>query len=198
MNSSQKYRQKKFCLFICSAALSAGPILMKDEIERTLRVLVGLPFWDMGRAATLQWFCFGEARTVRSPLNGTVKTVGEYALHLECAWRLTGPGEIIVASRDRYYPSGDPDVELPEFEWDVPGANRCDHHSRAFIEKHRANPLVVKAIYADRYGSLTVELSGDHQIEAFPDSSLGREYWRFFEPATEKRHFVVTGFGVEE
>lgn len=57
-------------------------------------------------------------------------TMGQYALHIQCARRITGPGGICVGQRDLYYQAGDPDANQ-EFgrgqdDWEAPGASRCD------------------------------------------------------------------------
>ena len=73
---------------------------MKDQIKQALRVLVGLPLWDAGRTADLLWFQFGPSHTVIDR-RGRTKLVGAYAVHVQCAWRLIGPTQIVVACRDR-------------------------------------------------------------------------------------------------
>src|SRR5207249_4443160 len=104
-----------------------GKMKGKLEIEETLRALIGMPLWASGRAG-IQWFQFGARRVVPnirlSKVVGT-KEVGDYALHVACTWRIVGPNGIIVGSGDRNYSAGDdPYKELPDSEWDKPGANR--------------------------------------------------------------------------
>src|SRR5512138_3471413 len=103
---------------------------MKNRIEEALRVLVGLPMWSAGRAGNLEWFEFGARRIVieqHGKHRGEQKEVGEYALHVQCTWRITHQNGIVVGSHDRYYPRGErPFQDSQDFEWDQPGANRCD------------------------------------------------------------------------
>jgi hypothetical protein len=101
---------------------------------------------------------------------------------------------IVLASRDRYFPAGDPDVEPPDFEWDAAGANRLDERVSAFFAT--AAPPVVRAIRADAVGSLMLRLTGGWSLAVFPDDSLGEEHWRFFAPGS-KHHLVVTGKAIE-
>ena len=49
------------------------------------------------------------ARDGTSAAKGAERTVGDFALHVQCAWRIAGPNGIVAASRDRYVPAGDPD-----------------------------------------------------------------------------------------
>jgi hypothetical protein len=146
-------------------------------IESALAPLVGLPLWASGRAADLQWFQLGAQHLVtvqHGPTKGTERTVGDYALHVQCAWRISGPTGIVVASRDRYVPAGDPDKEPPEWRWDRPGANRCDQ----------------------RIETWCLALSHGHALEVFPDDSQDGEHWRLLQPARDADHFVVTGAGI--
>lgn len=170
---------------------------MKEQIEETLQCLLGLPLWGASRAADLESFQFGDRRTVSSRRGGT-KEVGEYALHVQCAWRIVGKYGIVVASRDRYYPAGNADEFPPDFEWDCPGANRCDERVAVLFKETANSPLAVEAIQADNAGSIYLTLSGGYKLEVFPDDSLPGEYWRLFQPSKETEHFVITGLGIEE
>jgi hypothetical protein len=167
---------------------------MKKHIEEALQPLIGLPLWQSYRTcSTLQGFSFGSRHTVPKHKGGT-KEIGDYALHVECAWRIVGPEGIEVASRDRYYPAGDPDCEPPDFDWEQPGATRCDEKIKAFFEQYTDSSLRVLGLEADSVGSLRLELSGEFKLELFPDDSLVDEHWRFF---SDGEHFVVTGQGIK-
>lgn len=171
---------------------------MKEQIEHTLKVLTGMPLWSIGRAGSLEWFHFGSQRRTVTSSSGGTKIVGEYALHVECAWRIIGPGGIVVASRDRLYPAGnDPYKDLMDFEWDKPDANRCDERVSMFLDKRMNAPLIVEAVQADLVGSLRLVLSDGYALEVFPDDTVGGEYWRFFQPSMDTDHFVFTGHGFE-
>src|SRR5215813_2282460 len=88
---------------------------IKNEIELAVAPLKGVPLWDSGRAADLEWFVFGERRTVKDS-HDNPKEVGEYSLHVQCAWRITQADRGLVGSRDLYYPAankGDND-NIPE------------------------------------------------------------------------------------
>lgn len=169
---------------------------MKDKIERSLAPLVGLPMWAAGRAGDMAMFMFGERRLVTKP-PGKVVEVGEYALHVQCAWRLVGAKGIIVASRDYFYPAGDPDDEPPDFDHDQPGANRRDERMDAFFADCGDRVPVVRRIEADRVGSLRMTMSREVTLEVFPIDSLEMEHWRFFRAASGERRFVVTGLGAD-
>ena len=78
-------------------------------MDQALEVLVGLPLRSMGRAADLEWFGFGHPREVPKR-NGGTKIVEDWALHVQCAWRLTDPQGIVTGLRDLYVPAGDPNA----------------------------------------------------------------------------------------
>lgn len=171
---------------------------MKDRIEQALNTLVDMKLTDIGRSADLEWFVF---RSIPLPVSARESNLqySEYTLHAECAWRIVGSEGIVVGSRDRYYPAGvDPYKDLMEFNWDVPGSNRCDERANKFIKSRSEKLLIVLSVEADHVGSLCIKLSDGYRIELFPDDSLGGEYWRFFKLNSDTHHFVVTGKGIGE
>ncbi|MBA3946131.1 MAG: hypothetical protein H0X37_16400 [Herpetosiphonaceae bacterium] len=173
------------------------PNTFKNQIEHHLKVLIGLPLWNAGRAATIEWFQFGNPRTVPAT-KGNTKEVGDYALHIQCAWRLVNNEGVIAGSSDRYFPSGDdPYDDKPDFDWDEQGANRCDERVRAFFDSRTLKPLIVESIQVGLAGAFQLSLGDQVALEVFPDHSLRYEYWRLLRPATEEEHFVVTGLGIE-
>jgi hypothetical protein len=120
-------------------------------------------------------------------------------LHVQCAWRIAGPTGILVGSADRYLAAGpDPLKDYETFEWDRPGANRCDERMATFFDARGIDVPVVEAASADYAGGFRLDLSGGLTLDVFPDDSLGGEHWRLFQPGTEWEHFVVTGRGVGE
>jgi hypothetical protein len=152
-----------------------------------------MPLWAAGRASDLAWFHFGQRRTVTDS-RGDSKEVGEYALHLQCAWRIVQGEKIIVASRDLYYPTGSVTPEVSSgFHWDVQGANRLDERLQQFMKE--ASLFVVGA-EAGRGGALQVFLGNDTALEVFPYDSFDGEHWRLFRPYADESHFVVGGAGI--
>ena len=169
---------------------------MRDEIESSLQALIGLPLLSVGRAADLEWFQFGRPQTVTNS-RGETKTVGEYALHIQCAWRIRNSAGIIVASHDRYEPA-EAVEDLESFDWDQPGANLCDRKMRQFLAEAKGDSQIVTQVEADDVGSLRILLSTDVAIELFPDSSEEDEYsehWRFFQSTSGTKHLVVRNGG---
>lgn len=169
---------------------------MKEEIERALQVLIGLPLTDAGRTLGLEWFQFGALRDVEGRLSRQ-KKVGAFALHVQVTWRITGPMGIVVAWNDRYFAAGeDPYLDYGSFDWESPGANRCDERINEFFVERAQTPLVVESVQGDSVGGFRLTLTDGYALEAFPDTSLKGEYWRLLQPSTNEKHVVVTGVGI--
>jgi hypothetical protein len=145
------------------------------------------------------WLQLGERRLRPSDQRGA-EEVGEYALHVSCAWRLIGPEGIHAASGDLFTPA-DPAADPDSFAWDQPGANWCDVQLKAFIDATAAAPVAVRSVAADELGSLRLFLDKDFILDVFPDSShadhVETEFWRVLQPATAAPHFVVGSAGID-
>jgi hypothetical protein len=167
---------------------------MKDEVEQELRVLVGLPLWAMGRAVDLEWFQFGNQNEVTDK-RGRAKTVGDWALHVQCSWRVTRRENIVVAKRDVYWPAGIRSSDEVEqgWSWDQGGPTRLDERTAIFHQVLDVSPPVVESVKADEVGGVRLVLSGEYALEIFPDHTLDDEYWRLFEPQQNRQHFVIRG-----
>jgi hypothetical protein len=111
---------------------------MDNKIEGAVRVLVGLPLWALGRAADLAWFEFGDRRTVKSLRNGAEKQVGDYALHVQCAWRITQRDDIVTGRGDIFCaPTETSEPMAPDFDWEK--GNRFDRIVEQLSRMSRAN-----------------------------------------------------------
>lgn len=81
---------------------------------------------------------------------GRTKEVGEYAVHIQCAWRIRHGDRVIVGSRDLYNPpheSDDPD----KFDWDVQGTNRRDR-GIAKLFQNETRPFMVPDVEVGEAG----------------------------------------------
>ena len=169
----------------------------RKTIEIALAPLVGLPLWSAGRAADLEWFQFGAQHVVvvgAGKAKGMEKTVGDFALHVQCAWRIAGPNGIVVGSRDRYVPAGDSDGASGDWDWDRPGANRCDERIDAWFH---GSAYVVRSVAADTLGGLSLGLPDGFTLDVFPDDSHIGEHWRLLQPGRATPHFVIRGDGID-
>ena len=72
----------------------------REAIEY-INLLIGEPLSEIGRAANMLWMGFGkDVKTTN--LKGQERTVSEYALHVQCAWRMIYKKEIIIGNNDFY------------------------------------------------------------------------------------------------
>ncbi len=129
---------------------------------------------------------------------GRPREVGDHALHVLCAWRITQNDKVIVGNNDLYYPA-DYDYDgknIPEeFDWDR-SPNRRDRLLAELFQGGQRE-FVVQGIEVQAGGALHVTLSSGLSLDVFPNDSLAQEHWRIFRPDGEEKHFVVTGQGLE-
>ena len=169
-------------------------------VEQALAPLIGEPLTSLGRAGLI-WLSFGpDVETVvqYGPRKGTRRMVGTYALHLQCPWRLMRGDEVLIGSHDLFIPRTGQEPTTPEgwdaWDWSARGANRFDELAEAW---NAAGPYRVSRVRARAIGDLCVELEHGLQLDVFVDSASDRECWRYLRPATEERHFVMLGCGIE-
>lgn len=165
-----------------------------------LRDLVGLPLWAIGRAADLQWFQFGEKTLLAAtagPRKGQLRAVGDFALHLQCPWRLRIGDRLLVGDYDLRYPRDVTSLEdLPE-DFDMkPGSTRLDQ-----LVEHvhgRFLPAIVQQISPGPGGSFTMRFQDRLCLDVFPNATVETEFWRLFVPSNDQReHFVVESLGTK-
>lgn len=168
---------------------------MRIKIENELNKLLGLPLEDMGRSGNLVWFSFGKPSMVEDR-RGKMRKVSEYALNVQCSWRIIKEDQILVASRDIYIPSQRWKGLEEDFNWDVEGMNRCDERSKEFIRNTKFK-IAIEKIQADNIGGVKLFFTEQYVLEILPDDSTQEEFWRFFIPGNLNSHFVVAGNGIE-
>ncbi len=145
-------------------------------------VLIGIRLSIVRRVADMLVLHFGPIRPHRSGKG----TVGDYAFHVQCAWRFDGPNGTITGCDDLWDYAGP--GERPEnwshedghslqdqrlgqyFEW--------DESTRSWVNE--SDRFAVVATEQSAQGEVKLELSSDYAIVVFPASSR-REAWRFFE-----------------
>lgn len=172
------------------AVLAMGDI--KTQVIRSLSELISLPLAVARDAADMKNFQFGALR----PHPSGRGTLGEYALHIQCPWRLTQIGHIVTGSEDYYQPE-ETDKEVDLEDWRAGNLQRkrlgevlqsFDSATRSWV--NGTDELVVESVAADDFGGFELILSGDFRVQVFPCGSRG-EYWRFFEPGGDGPHLVV-------
>jgi len=171
---------------------------IRQQVENVIAPLIGIALWDAGRAADLVWLAFGQRKTIPD-FQGNPREVGEYALHVQCAWRFVQGETVVAGNRDLYYPRGyknQRDKFPKAFNWDVQGANRCDEMLAALFAGG-ARQFVVQQFEVGQAGEFALQLAGDLTLQIFPNDSLEGEHWRLFRPDSNAPHSVFTGKGFE-
>jgi hypothetical protein len=168
---------------------------MKNEVEQALGPLVSLPLWALGRSVDLAWFEFGSRRSVKGS-KGIEKEVGDYALHVQCAWRITHSEKVIIGCGDIFSVPQESTEPIPgDFDWQK--GNRFDRIAADLLQNESLT-LVVLSVNASDAGSFSIGLQDGYNLEVFPDHSESGEHWRFFKPYTAEPHFVFSGRGFQQ
>lgn len=159
--------------------------------------LVGEKLYKIGRAAAMCWIHFGDP--VEIDLRGRKRIVGEYALDLDCPWRIQNRnGCIELGSADMFTPSSeyDPDCSPDEeFNWDIQGNNLFDERAARLFPKD-AQIVVTAATLSGSY-DLVIKFSNGMKLETFVNVSSYEECWRLFKPGMHSEDLVATGTGIE-
>lgn len=155
--------------------------------ERILQELIGMEMWTCRRAADMAMFHFGR-RIQTVTFKGRPSEVGEYALHIQCAWRIVNRDDIAVASRDLYSPA-DSAERTEDFDWGRE-PNRRDELLRSLFA---GGALIVRRVDIAIAGACRIEFDSGAILEIFPDDSLPNEHWRLFSAEYPDRQLVVSG-----
>src|ERR1700722_6470994 len=129
--------------------------------------------------------------------------VGEYALHVQCPWRLENETRIITGNDDLYTPSKRSDQLAESFDWEK-GGSLQDEALRDLLGGYdpdtgqivnSTNLLTVDAVQADVAGGFCLSLSGGYRFLVFVNGTH-REAWRGFKTREDgaesnEKHFVV-------
>jgi hypothetical protein len=169
-------------------------------VERALGALIGLRLAIARRAADMAVFHFGAIRAIERG------TAGEFALHVQCPWRIDGPEGIVTGRLDLFEPV-DPDTEFDPNTWDYDNNETLqdqrlhelmgdfDPDTRSFINQTRL--LEVTSVESNGHGAATLHLSGGFRLILFPAGTRGED-WRLFRPRQTGPHFVISGGAVVE
>lgn len=180
------------------------PPAAEERVRRELRKLVGLELAATARAAGMRGFHFGELRPCRG------RAVGGFALHVQCAWRVEGPGGALTGRSDLWEPVEDLwgdafERRGRERDGNLQGkrvAGWLGHRDpRAGACLGVGNPPVVLAARATPCGGAEIDPSGGCRLALFPAGGAGGD-WRLFRPGEgdeeDAPRFGVAGGRIEE
>ncbi len=153
-------------------------------------VLVGLRLSIIRRAADILVLHFG---TIRPRPSGE-GTVADYALHVQCLWRLDSP-KGTVTGRDDLWEYAGPGERPPNWSYDDGLSLQDKKFSELFVRDESTRSWVnesdgfgLGAARQTKRGDVTLSLINGYEILIFPAGSSS-EAWRLFAPGSG-RHLV--------
>jgi hypothetical protein len=161
-----------------------------DVLQELRTLFIDSTFHTAGRNVDLCWFSF------TLPLDGNKKIVS-FNLHVQCSWRITIDNVIIVASKDKFYPRGDPYQGIDSFDWTVPFSSQVDEKLALLFDHNKYPEWTVLSADIDNYGGVIIKFSANREFSIYPDNSLGGEFWRLLPNDHDLEHFVITRRGIE-
>lgn len=153
-------------------------------------ILKGLDLVEIGRAADMLWMSIGEPFTITSRRNGQKRTVSQYALHVQCPWRLLRNGKIILGSSDIYEPYNRALASGSDWNWDVFSGEQSVFNETANKLNETLLPLTIVNAAASNNGDLTITFNKETVFELIVPGSARHEYWRFIDFKSDF-HYVV-------
>jgi|GEM_PF-1190715 len=153
-------------------------------------VLIGLRLSIVRRAADMLVLHFGDIRAHASGEG----TVGAYALHVQCPWRLDGPKGTVTGSRDLWEYAG-PGERPPNWSYEdgfslqdrkFADLFARDESTRSWINE--SDRFVIAAAHQNERGDVRLEFANGYTILVFPAESRS-EAWRLFSSGSD-RHLV--------
>jgi hypothetical protein len=174
---------------------------LADEIGKAFAPLIGLRL-ALSRYSGMQSFHFGEVRRVERG------SIGQFAFHVQCPWRIVAHDRIVTGSPDHWYPA-DENVDWNAWEKDrsTPSLQEerilelfCGYDPDTGACENITKELLVETVDADNCGGVQVQMSGGYSLQLFPAGALfdGSEHWRLFQPDRDADHFVFTSQGALE
>ena len=155
--------------------------------------LAGKSVCKIGRAAAMCWIHFGWPMEIE--LLGRKRILGEFALDLDCPWRIrNSSGGIELGSADMFVPTSRHVLD-EDFNWDVQGNNLFDEKAKLLFPE--GSQITVTAVGLSGNCDLTITFSNGLCLESFVNASSQEECWRLFMPCLEHGDLVVTGVGIK-
>ena len=133
------------------------------------------------------------------PLRGTLAqvdggSIGDFALHIQCSWRIDGPDGIVTGRSDLWRPVKD-NPPIDSYEDLEKWPNLQDTRIDQWLAENERSLVVVK-VDADDCGGATIHLGQDFVLRLFPAGIRGED-WRLLGPDEDAEHFVIRGGAVE-
>ncbi len=122
-------------------------------------------------------------------------SVGDFALHIQCPWRVEGPEGIVTGRLDLWEPLESSTVFDADSWHYEKSPNLQDFLMDQWLKRHGPS-LVVEGVDGDECGGASIRLGKGFRLELFPAGTCSED-WRLFRPRSDDSHFVVSGGRVE-
>ncbi|GHV43885.1 hypothetical protein FACS1894180_4310 [Bacteroidia bacterium] len=169
---------------------------MKKEIAKVLKQLIGYKLTRSTRMGATECLKFGILYSIDH--KGIEWQIGEFAIHLQCPWRITKNDTLIVGSDD-VSEQPDENAEYDEnFNWDIQGGNLRDVKLQSFI---KLGKCMVQSITTDDFGGFELTFIDNIKLTVFPALSSKNfgEHWRLLDNRNgTKCHYVIDTCGVTQ
>jgi len=165
-------------------SLNANQPATRQQLIAALSQIVGFPLTAARRVADMRTFQFGTLRPVDRG------SVGEFALHVQCPWRIEGPEGIVTGRLDLW----EPVENIAPFDenWNYEESpNLQDARLERWLAENDGF-LVVKGVDADEFGGAAISFDRGFVLRMFP-AGTRTEDWRLFRPKTGAAHLVISG-----
>src|ERR1700722_6667713 len=157
---------------------------VKKIIYQALKPLVGLPLRHIGRSSNMLWLQFGDLHEV-SNTDGSTKVVHDWTVQIQCAWRISQAGRIVLAFRDFFY------SDVPLSNVAVINKNRSGSVLESLCAEFETPPPQVSSVEAEDTGNFSLHLSQNYHLEAFAEENTeSGKYWRIFQSGVLGKSFV--------
>ena len=169
---------------------------LMDSIDFQFQKIIGLAFRRIRRMAATGSIGIGDMKS-KIDKKGESVSVPQYALHIQCAYRIVDRNKVVVSNLDMFGVNSS--TEWTEnFDWDVDGVNLYDEKTSAINKDISEAEVLIENVKASPYGDVDIFLSNGWIIQIFVNYSSQYEAWGLFEVDSDTPHFVVTGQGVQE
>jgi len=156
----------------------------RQQVIAALSQIIGLPLTAVRRAADMRTFQFGTLRAVDRG------SVGDFALHVQCPWRIEGPDGIVTGRLDLWEPVEDNAPIDKNWDYDK-SPNLQDARLEGWLS-HNELPLVVNRVESDEFGGASITFRQGFVLRLFPCGTRGED-WRLFKPKANAPHLVIIG-----
>ncbi|WPP01676.1 hypothetical protein SFA35_10145 [Pseudomonas sp. HR96] len=173
---------------------------LQQVVESALSRLVGQPLTGAARAVDMLTLQLGTLGQRRTPL-GRLVEAGQWALHVQCAWRVSTAAGFYVGREDYWHPAGASASNRSPGDWTPDLGNRWDERMSAWIDARSACAASIASVGSDSCGGLRLRFDDGYVLEVFPGGGEGEQWrlitWGSGDGQGQDEYFVIAGGRVE-